>query len=113
MATFHLKNGRRWSYGRQLWRRTWPAPGANTAVIIDWLISTALCVGAAALVPTSVMHWALAVLLNLAGYVWLGVAITKAGPPFSRDHLTAWDAALLSFAASFSVQAAHLGIFNA
>lgn len=114
MATFHLKDGRRWPSRRQLWRRARPAPGANTAVIIDWAISTAFCVGAAALVPTSVMHWVLAGLLNLAGYVWLGVAITTAGPPFGRGHLTAWDAALLSFAASFSVQAAaHLGIFNA
>jgi hypothetical protein len=84
------------------------------AVISDWVISAALCVGTASLVPTSVMYWVLAAFLNLAGYVWLGVAITKAGRPFGRDHLTAWDAALLSFAASFSVQtAAHLGVFNA
>lgn len=114
MTTFHLKGGRRLSSGRQTWRRTRPAPDASTAVISDWIISSALCVGAAALLPAPVMHWVLAALLNLAGYVWLAIAITKAGPPFSRDHLTAWDAALLSFAASFSVQAAaHLGVFNA
>jgi hypothetical protein len=114
MATFHLKDGRRWSSGRQLWRQTRPTPDANTAVIFDWIISTVLCVGTAALLPAPMMHWVLAALLNLAGYAWLVVAMTKAGPPFGRDHLTAWDAALLSFAASFSVQAAaHLGVFNA
>ncbi len=114
MATFHLKGRRRRSSGQQLWRWTRPTPDPNTAVISDWAISTALCVGTAALLPAPTMHWVLAALLNLAGYVWLVVAITKAGPPFGRDHLTARDAALLSFAASFSVQAAaHLGVFNA
>lgn len=113
MATFHLKDGHRWPSRRQLWRRARPVSGASTAVIVDWIISTALCVGTAALVPTSLMPWVLTALLNVAGYVWLGVAITEAGQPFGRDHLTAWDAALLSFATSFSVQAAaHLGIFN-
>jgi hypothetical protein len=55
----------------------------------------------------------LAVLLSLAGIVWLGVAIAQAGPPVDSPHLTAWDAALFSFAASFGVQsAAHLGVFG-
>jgi hypothetical protein len=55
----------------------------------------------------------LAALLSLAGFVWLGLAITQAGPPVDSPHLTAWDAALLSFASSFGVQAAaHLGAFG-
>ncbi|GEP10176.1 hypothetical protein [Methylobacterium gnaphalii] len=114
MTTFHLKDGH-WLWSRrQLWRRTRSTSDATTAVIFDWVLSTALCVGIAALLPVPTMHWVLAALLNLAGYAWLGVAIGKAGPPFGRDHLTAWDAALLSFATSFSVQAAaHFGVFNA
>jgi hypothetical protein len=49
----------------------------------------------------------------VAGYVWLALAITQAGPPAASPHLTAWDAALLSFAASFGVQtASYLGAFN-
>jgi hypothetical protein len=114
MMTFHLKENHRWAAKRQPSRRTRTAPDAGTAVLFDWITSTALCVGTAALMPASVTQWVLAALLNLAGFVWLGLAITKAGPPSDRDHLTAWDAALFSFAVSFSVQAAaHLGVFNA
>jgi hypothetical protein len=52
-------------------------------------------------------------LLSLLGFAWLGVAITQAGPPADAPHLTAWDAALFSFAASFGVQsAARLGLFG-
>ncbi|MGH1592238.1 hypothetical protein ACRBEV_32470 [Methylobacterium phyllosphaerae] len=113
MMTFHLKEGHWWAARRQPSRRTRTAPDASIAVLSDWITSTALCVGTAALVPASVAQWVLAALLNLAGFVWLGLAIAKAGPPFGRDHLTAWDAALFSFATCFSVQAAaHLGVFN-
>jgi len=53
-------------------------------------------------------------LLSLSGFVWLGAAITRAGPPASATHLTAWDAALLAFAASFGVQsAARFGLLSA
>jgi hypothetical protein len=85
----------------------------NAVLAVNWLLSTGLCVGLAALLPASATPSALAALLSLAGLVWLGMAITRAGPAVESPHLTAWDAALLSFAASFGVQSAvHLGVLG-
>jgi hypothetical protein len=114
MATFHLKDWRR----RSVWRRraqlARSSLDANLALFTDWLISVALCLGLAMVLPMPTMPVTLAALLSLAGFVWLGLAITRAGPPVGSPHLTAWDAALLLFAASFGVQAAaHLGAFGA
>ena len=113
MATFHLKRGS-WRLRRlRLPPQVEQRPGANQRVLTDCLVSTAFCVGVSALLPAAVAPWALAALLNLTGFIWLGVALTTAGPPFGPRHLTAWDGALLSFAASFCVQAAaHLGVFG-
>jgi hypothetical protein len=78
----------------------------------DWLLSIACCIGVAALLP-SVGTVVLAALLSVSGYLWLAVAILRDGPPASAPYPTAWDAALLSFAASFAVQAAlRLGILG-
>ena len=113
MATFHRKDWRRrsaWRRRNQLFRLSLDA---NLALFTDWLISVALCTGLAIVLPMPAMPVTLAALLSLAGFVWLGLAITQAGPPVDSPHLTAWDAALLSFAASFGVQAAaHLGAFG-
>ena len=113
MATFHRKGWRRrsaWRRGNQLVRSS---IDANLALFTDWLISVALCIGLAIVLPMPAMPVTLAALLSLAGFVWLALAITQAGPPVDSPHLTAWDAALLSFAASFGVQAAaHLGSFG-
>lgn len=85
----------------------------TTKLLSDWLLSSALCISLAAVLPASIAPWALAALLSVAGYLWLAVAITQAGPPADSPQLTAWDAALLSFAASFSVQtASYLGVFT-
>ena len=113
MATFHLKRGS-WRLPRLRFPPSIePRFGANRMVLADWLMSTALCAGVAAFLPAAVAPWALAALLNLAGFIWLGAALKTARPPFGRRHLTAWDGALLSFAASFCVQAAaHLGVFG-
>ena len=113
MATSHLKDWRR----RPSWvRRRWslvPARDTNAALLTDWLLTMSLCVGLASILPASVGIWAMAALFSVAGYLWLALAITQAGPPAASPHLTAWDAALLSFAASFSVQTAgHLGAFS-
>lgn len=113
MATFHLKRGS-WRLRRlRLPPQVEPRPGANWMVLGDYLMSTAFCVGVSAFLPATVAPWALAALLNVAGFVWLGAALTTAGPPFGPRHLTAWDGALLSFAASFCVQAAaRLGVIG-
>ena len=113
MTTLHMPNWRR----RPSWmQRRWSmvaAPDANTALLTNWLLSSSLCVGLAAILPASIAIWALAALFSVAGYVWLALAITQAGAPADSPHLTAWDAALLSFAASFSVQtASYLGVFT-
>ena len=113
MTTLHLKDWRR----RPSWMpRPWfmvPARGTNAALLTDWLLTMSLCVGLASILPVSITVWALAALFSVAGYVWLAVAITQAGPPAASPHLTTWDAALLSFAASFGVQtAAYLGAFK-
>lgn len=114
MATFHLRD-RSWRPPRlRSPSRTEPRQGASMAVLCDWAMSTALCVGVSAFLPAAVVPWILAAMLNLAGLVWLGVAFTTAGPPFKRGRFTAWDGALLSFAVSFGVQAAaRLGLLGA
>jgi hypothetical protein len=113
MTTLHMPDWRR----RPSWmQRRWtivPARKTNVALLTDWLLSASLCVGLAAILPASVAPWALAALFSVAGYVWLALAITQAGAPADSLHLTAWDAALLSFAGSFSVQtASYLGAFS-
>ncbi|MCJ2051640.1 hypothetical protein [Methylobacterium sp. J-070] len=111
MATFDLKNARRLRSRMRRGGRLGPAGGTDTAVPGGWLLSVLLCVALAAPCPAPALPWVLAGLLSLSGFAWLGRAITRAGPPADAPHLTAWDAALLSFAASFGVQsAARLGL---
>lgn len=113
MATFRLDDRRRRSAARRRLHLVRASLDANLAMFTDWLISVALCLALALVLPIANMPFSLAALLSLAGFVWLGQAITRAGPPVDSPHLTAWDAALLSFAASFGVQAAaHLGAFG-
>jgi len=113
MATFHLKGGSWLIPGRRFPPHNAPRLDLNWMMLTDCLMSTAVCVGVSALLPAAIAPWALAALLNLAGFVWLGVALITAGSPFGPRHLTAWDGALLSFAASFCVQAAaRLGAFG-
>jgi len=90
----------RWERARRLCRE------AGTKVIADWLLSSAFCIGVAALLPRDIGLVVLAALLSGAGYLWLAVAITRAGPPACSPYPTAWDAALFSFGGSFAVQAA-------
>ena len=113
MTTLHMPAWRR----RPSWmQRRWallPARETSAALLTDWLLSASLCVGLAMILPASIAIWVLAALFSVAGYVWLAFAITQAGAPAASPHLTAWDAALLSFAASFSVQtASYLGVFS-
>lgn len=113
MATFHLKDWQTWSPPMRRKRIRLSVPDTSTAVLVDWVLTAGLCIGLAALVPAPATVAALAALFSLAGYVWLAFAIVWAGSSTDRQHLTAWDAALLSFVASFSVQtAARLGAFS-
>lgn len=113
MATFDLRGGHRHVSRLRHGRRGGPGQATDGAVLGRWILSAALCVTLAALCPSPALPWVLAVLLSLSGFVWLGLAITQAGPPANTPHLTAWDATLLSFAASFGVQsAARLGLFG-
>jgi hypothetical protein len=113
MATFDLKDrGRLLSRLRRV-RTGGPVRGTDKAVLGAWTLSAVLCVALAAPCPAPALPWVMAGLLSLLGFAWLGVAITQAGPPADAPHLTAWDAALFSFAASFGVQsAARLGLFG-
>ncbi|GJD50549.1 hypothetical protein OPKNFCMD_3292 [Methylobacterium crusticola] len=113
MATFHPKDWHRRSSRLRRMRREMQARDANAAATVEWLLSTGLCLGLTALLPASAMLSALAALLTLAGFAWLGVAIMQAEPPVGSPHLTAWDAALFSLAASFGVQStAHLAALS-
>ena len=113
MTTLHMPDWRRRPSWMQRRRALVPARGTSAALLTDWLLSASLCVGLAAIMPASIAMWALAALFSVAGYVWLAYAITQAGAPADSPHLTAWDAALLSFAASFGVQtASYLGVFT-
>jgi endonuclease/exonuclease/phosphatase (EEP) superfamily protein YafD len=90
------------------------ARAGTGAVLATWALSALLCIALAAPCPAAVRPWVAAALLSLSGLAWLGVAITQAGPPAGDRRLTAWDAALLAFAASFGVQsAARLGFLAA
>lgn len=90
MASFHLEGWRKWSARLKSRRLLRP----STAVATDWLLSVAL-----------------AALFSVCGFVWLLIAIVQAGFPLPDQQLTAWDAALFSFAGSFAVQAAlRLGL---
>ena len=112
MTTFDLRDRRR---RPARLRRSW-AEGrfgeTGGGALGGWCLSALLCVALAVPFGPPALPWALAGLLSLTGFAWLGYAITQAGPPAHAPHLTAWDAALLSFAASFGVQsAARLGLF--
>ncbi|WP_128566058.1 hypothetical protein [Methylobacterium crusticola] len=67
------------------------ARDANAAVAVEWLLSTGLCLGFAALLPAPAASSALAALLTLTGFAWLGVAIMQPEPPVDSPHLTTWD----------------------
>lgn len=113
MATFDLRGGHRIPSRSRRRRRGWPVRTTDDTVLGRWLVSAVLCLALAAPCPAPALPWVLAALLSLSGFAWLGPAITRAGPPANAPHLTAWDAALLSFAASFGVQsAARLGLFG-
>lgn len=108
MSTFHLKDWRDTLERQRAWRRRRP----DMAVLVDWLASSALCLSLTFHLPPQAALVALAVLFSLSGFVWLMVAILTAGPP-RLGRLTAWDAALFSFAASFAAQTAlRLGMFG-
>ena len=112
MTTFDLKDRRRLPSRRRRDRNDREAGRPDNGVLRGSILSALLCIALAAPCPPSVLPWILAGLLSLSGFAWLGVAITQAGPPAHAPHLTAWDAALLSFAASFAAQAAaRLGLF--
>ena len=113
MATLHLGswNRRPAKYKRD--RRRVPSRDVGKNVMADWLLSMACCFGVAALLPLGIGTVVLAALLSASGYVWLAMAILRDGPPASASYPTAWDASLLSLAASFAVQAAlRLGILG-
>jgi len=113
MATFDLRGGHGLLPRSRRGRRRGPARTTDSTVLGRWFLSVALCLALAAPCPAPALPWVLATLLSLSGFAWLGRAITRAGPPANARHLTAWDAALLSFAASFAVQsAARLGLFG-
>lgn len=113
MATFHLKDRQTWSPLMRRKRSRLSAPDTSTAVPVDSVLTAGLCIGLAALVPAPATVMALAALFSLTGYIWLFFAIMRAGTPADEQTQTAWDAALLSFVASFSVQtAARLGAFS-
>ncbi len=97
---------------RRAWRRA-PAGETDRTVLGGWLLSALLCLALAAPCPPPALPWAMAGLLSLSGLAWLALALVRGGPPAASPNLTAWDAALLSFAASFGVQAAaRLGLFG-
>lgn len=101
MASFHLDGWRKWpARFRGRWIRR-----SSTTVVTEWLLSLAICLGLAACMPASAAPIALAALLTVCGFVWLLIAIVQAGFPIQERQLTAWDAALFSFAGSFAVQA--------
>ena len=113
MTIFDLNERHRWSTRLRRSRAALPAEEANWAVLTGWTLSATLCLALAGVCPASAMPWMLAGLLTVSGFVWLGAAITQAGPPADAPHLTAWDAALFSFAASFCVQSAvRLGLYG-
>lgn len=112
MATFDLKDRRHVPWRPR--RDRIPPDAANRTVLVNWLLSVVLCLALAAPCPPPVLPWVAAGLLSLLGFGWLGIALTQGERPAASPNLTAWDAALLSFAASFGVQsAARLGLLGA
>ena len=64
MATFHLRD-RAWRPPRlRSPSRTEPRQGASMAVLRDWAMSTALCVGVSAFLQAAVVPWILAAMLQ-------------------------------------------------
>ncbi|MCJ2072734.1 hypothetical protein MKK75_28745 [Methylobacterium sp. J-030] len=112
MTTFDLKD-----HHRGLWRRRrhrGPAAETHESMLVGWLLTTVMCLALAAPCPPAALPWVAAVLLSLSGFAWLGFALTRGVPPATSPALTVWDAALLSFAASFGIQAAaRLGLLGA
>ncbi|SDN35024.1 hypothetical protein SAMN05216360_107278 [Methylobacterium phyllostachyos] len=114
MATFNLKDRRHVPWPSRRDRNRAPLEAVNRTVLVSWLLSAVLCLALAAPCPPPVLPWVTAGLLSLSGFGWLGIALTGDEKPAASPHLTAWDAALLSFAASFGVQsAARLGLLGA
>lgn len=113
MATFDLKE-RPHGLRRPRRRRVrGPAQGARESVLVSWLLTAAMCLALAAPCPPGPLPWVAAGLLSLSGFAWLGLALTRGDPPAASPSPTAWDAALLSFAASFGLQAAaRLGLLG-
>ena len=86
-------------------RRRRPAPReASKPVLAQWLMASAFCIAVAGCLPATAAPEALDILLSASGYVWLALAITRTESTFGNFKMTAWDAALLSFAAAFAVQ---------
>ncbi|MBE7244990.1 MAG: hypothetical protein INR63_08570 [Actinomycetospora chiangmaiensis] len=115
MTTFDLNR-----HPNDLWRRRRhrardPAAGETSeSVLVSWLLTAVMCLALAAPCPPAALPWVAAGLLSLSGFAWLGLALTRGVPPATSPTLTAWDAALLSFAVSFAVQAAaRLGLLGA
>lgn len=114
MTTSNLRNrhhglGRRWRH-----RPRDRAGETHESMLVSWLLTAVMCLALAAPCPPAALPWVAAGLLSLSGFAWLGFALTRGVPPAASPALTAWDAALLSFAASFGVQAAaRLGLLGA
>ncbi|MCJ2087346.1 hypothetical protein MKK88_15330 [Methylobacterium sp. E-005] len=114
MATFNLNHHRTDLWRRRRHRARAPAGATNESVLVSWLLTAVMCLALAAPCPPPVLPWVAAGLLSLSGFAWLGVALTRGEAPATSPTLTAWDAALLSFAASFGLQAAaRLGLLGA
>ena len=105
MATFDWKRSNRRPAGDKRHGKGVSSHDASNNVMAESLLSISCCIGVAALLPSGIGAVVLAALLSASGYLWLAVAILRDGPPASAPYPTAWDAALLFFAASFVVQA--------
>ncbi|WP_267428535.1 hypothetical protein [Methylobacterium sp. GC_Met_2] len=114
MTTFHLNNPHRDLWRRRRHRARDQAGVTDESILVSWLLTAVMCLALAAPCPPAALPWVAAGLLSLSGFTWLGLALTRGVPPGASPTLTAWDAALLSFAASFGVQtAARLGLLGA
>ena len=114
MTTFDLRNHRSDLWRRRRHRARDPAGEPRESVLVSWLLTAVMCLALAAPCPPAALPWVAAGLLSLSGFAWLGVALVRGVEPAASPTLTAWDAALLSFAASFGVQAAaRLGLLGA
>ncbi|MEL6061519.1 MULTISPECIES: hypothetical protein [unclassified Methylobacterium] len=114
MATFNLNHHRNELWRRRRHRAGDPAGETGESVLVSWLLTAVMCLALAAPCPPAALPWVAAGLFSLSGFAWLGLALTRGVPPAAAPTLTPWDAALLSFAASFGVQAAaRLGLLGA